>query len=144
MKFPQDKGHNLRFPDGDTEYCAGCGRYTSTVDKARHSFWLRSRCTPVAHFNKKLLQGHVMRRANGAWYCETCGQTGRELNRPCKPPGRADCRGEPEQQGSDGAAFDSATDDFLASCGTCSMEAVDFGGEQAQTGPVPEAEVVGF
>ena len=52
MKCPQDKGHKLRFPDGNSEYCAGCGRYTSTVDKARHSFWLRSTCAPVAHFNK--------------------------------------------------------------------------------------------
>ena len=31
LKCPQDKGHVSRHTDGDTGYCAGCGRYTKTI-----------------------------------------------------------------------------------------------------------------
>ena len=85
VKFPQDKGHKLRFQDGKSEYCAGCGRCTTTQDKARHSFWLRNTCSPVTQFNKKLIQGNVMRMSKGKWYCDTCGARDKDLYRPCAP-----------------------------------------------------------
>ena len=83
MKTPQDKGHNFRFQDEKSEYCAGCGRCTTTQGKARHGFWLRNTCSPLTQFNKKLGQGHVMRMEKGKWYCETCGARSKVLYRPC-------------------------------------------------------------
>ena len=83
MKCPQDKGHNALFMDGDTHYCAGCGRFTKQQDTARHGFWLRRLCTPVGHFNKKLVKGHEMRMLEGIWYCTKCGRRGQELREQC-------------------------------------------------------------
>ena len=111
MKTPQEKGHNLRYQDGSSEYCVGCGRCTATQDRARHGFWLRNTCTPLTQFNKKLGQGHVMRMENGKWYCETCGAREKELYRPCVP------RDDSGDQDSRRQADLEAANDFLSTCG---------------------------
>ena len=111
MKTPQEKGHNLRYQDGSSEYCVGCGRCTATQDRARHGFWLRNTCTPLTQFNKKLGQGHGMQMENGKWYCETCGAREKELYRPCVPrddSGDLDSRLQADLE---------AANEFLSTCG---------------------------
>ena len=130
---------------GDTHYCAGSGRFTQQQDKARHGFWLRRLCTPVGHFNKKLVKGHEMRMLEGIWYCTKCGRRGKELCEKCDGPSGGPVSQDPTQGGPDediecGQCAENAQADCESHGGDDVLQQGPFGGQFEVEGPGHEQQ----